>query len=175
MVVALLLSDPNKSLRYTDLSRVVHQCLYGVHSMWKALSILRFAISCEELASSTLPSRRLSAFDAHVGDCSCQTRAQMLWELVQSYYTPEKKNALDRAVTALQEIRIQAASLLQEIEENHGRQRIPTLRALRTLLSVWQRIGFTRFLDLFYGPSDSPTGGTPQTTTTRDASKCILQ
>ncbi|KAG2098961.1 uncharacterized protein F5147DRAFT_712981 [Suillus discolor] len=168
MVIALLLSDANKPLRYADLSRVALQCLYATHSMWKALSILQSAISCRELetpTSFTPPSRLLSAFDAHVGDCSCQTRAQMLWELVQFYNIPEKKNALDRAITMLQELRIQAALLLQEIELSHGKPRIPTLDALRTHLSVWQRIGFTRFLNHFSGPSDSPPeiGGAPQT------------
>ncbi|KAG1854774.1 hypothetical protein C8R48DRAFT_807489 [Suillus tomentosus] len=119
----------------------------------------------ETPTSSTPPSRLLSAFDAHVGDCSCQTRAQMLWELVQCYNIPEKKNALDRAITMLQELRIQATLLLQEIELSQGKPRIPTLDALRTHWSVWQRIGFTRFLNHFSGPSDSPpeTGGAPQT------------
>lgn len=174
MVIALLLSDANKPLRYADLSRVGLQCLYAAHSMWKALSILQSAILCRELetlstTSSTLPSRLLSAFDAHVGDCSCQTRAQMLWELVQFYGIPEKQDTLDRAIIMLQELRIQAALLLQEIEQSHGKPRIPTLDALRTHLSVWQRIGFTRFLNLFSGPSDSPPGtGVPQATVAGD-------
>ncbi|KAG2142838.1 uncharacterized protein EDB93DRAFT_1156652 [Suillus bovinus] len=171
MVIALLLSDANKPLRYADLNRVALQCLYAAHSMWKALSILQSAISCRELEtpSSTLPSRLLSAFDAHVGDCSCHTRAQMLWELVQLYNMPEKKDALDHAITMLQELRIQAALLLQEIEQSYGKPRIPTLDALRTHLSVWQRIGFTRFLNLFSGPSDSPPGtGVLQTTAAED-------
>jgi hypothetical protein len=182
MVIALLLSDANKPLRYKDLGRVALQCLHGVHSMWKALSILQSVIPCGGLetpstTSSTLPSRLLSAFDAHVGDCACPTRAQMLWELVQFYNIPEKKDALKRAVTMLQEIRIQAALLLQEIEQSYGKPRTPGLDALQTHLSVWQRIGFTRFLDLFYGRSDSPSGtSVPQTTAAGDvlASKCIL-
>lgn len=142
--------------------------------MWKALSTLQSAILCRELeipstTSSAPPSRLLSAFDAHVGDCSCQTRAQMLLELVQFYSIPEKKDALDRAITMLQELRIQAALLLQEVERSHGKPRIPTLDALRTHLSVWQRIGFTRFLNLFSGPSDSPPGtGALQSTTAGD-------
>jgi hypothetical protein len=159
MVIALLLSDANKPLRYADLSRVALQCLYGAHSMWKALSILQSAIPCGELGiPSTTSSRILSAFDAHVGDCSCQTRAQMLWELVQFSNKQEKKNDLERAIKMLQEIRIQAALLLQEIEQSHGKPRIPGLDALKTHLGVWQRIGFTNFLDLFDTPSDSSLG-----------------
>jgi len=181
MVIALLLSDANKPIRYKDLSRVALQCLYGTHSMWKALSILQSAISCGELEtpSSTLsapPSRLLTAFDAHVGDCSCQTRAQMIWELVHFYNIPEKKDALNRAITMLQELRIQATLLLQEIQQSHGKPRNPTLDAVKTHLSVWQHIGFTRFLDLFHRSSDSPSGiSAPQTTTTGVvlASKCI--
>ncbi|KAG2117199.1 uncharacterized protein F5147DRAFT_671705 [Suillus discolor] len=173
MVIALLLSDVNKPVRYADLSRVAFQCLCATHSMWKALSILRSAISYRELetpTSFTPPSQLLSAFDAHVGDCSCQTRAQMLWELVQFYNIPEKKDALDRAITMLQELRIQATLLLQEIELSCGKPRIPTLDALGTHLSVWQRIGFTRFLDHFSGPSDFPPerGGAPQTAAAGD-------
>jgi hypothetical protein len=40
-VIALLLSDTNKLLRHQDLGRVAVKCLHGVHSMWKALSILQ--------------------------------------------------------------------------------------------------------------------------------------
>lgn len=102
----------------------------------------------------------------------------MLWELVQFYNIPEKKNALDHAITTLQELRIQATLLLQEIELSQGKPRIPTLNALRTHLSVWQRISFMHFLNHFSGPSDSPpeTGGAPQTGAAGDVlvSKCIL-
>ncbi|KAG1815838.1 hypothetical protein EV424DRAFT_1348394 [Suillus variegatus] len=94
----------------------------------------------------------------------------MLWELVQFYNIPERKNALDRAITMLQELRIQTTLLLQEIELSQGKPRIPTLDALRTHLSVWQRIGFMHFLNHFSGPSDSlsETGGVPQTGTAED-------
>lgn len=141
--------------------------------MWKALSIFQSAMKGLETPSTilltTLPSRLLSAFDAHVGDCSCQTRAQMLWELVQFYNTPEKGDTLKRAVTLLQEIRIQAALLLQEIEQSRGKRRTPALDALKTHLSIWQRIGFTQFLDVFYRPSGSPfVASALQVTATRD-------
>jgi hypothetical protein len=160
MVVALLLSDANKPLRYKDLRRVTLQCLHGVHSMWKALSILQSAVSDGELGpsttSSTSPTRFLSAFDAHVGDCACHTRAQMLWELVHFYNIPERRDALGNAIAMLQEIRIQAASLLHLIDQSGGKARIRELDALKTYGSVWKHISFTRFLDIFYGAFSPP-------------------
>ncbi len=63
MVVALLLSDDDKPLRYKDLRRVALQCLHGVHSMWKALSIVQSAVSgggeLEPLMTSAASSTRV--------------------------------------------------------------------------------------------------------------------
>lgn len=135
--------------------------------MWKALSILHSAVTGEGLDSpttSTSPIRSLSSFDAHVGDCACHTRAQMLWELVHFYSIPKKQDDIKHAITMLQEIRIQAASLLRLIE---SKSRIPELNALTTYGSVWNRIGFTRFLDLFYGTTGSPL-------TTSEDLQCML-
>ncbi|KAJ3552596.1 hypothetical protein NP233_g12843 [Leucocoprinus birnbaumii] len=179
MVIALLLSDAKKPLRYQDLGRVALQCLQGVHSMWKALAILHSALpSSRELkiparaqCSDAAPSPRiLSALDPHVADSGCQTRAQMLWDLVQIYSLPDKRYSLERAMAMLEEIRLEAAKLVREIEENRGKPRSTSLFTLNTHMSVWQRIGFAQFQELFSESEDDSSGAsTPDSTSTNEA------
>jgi hypothetical protein len=77
----------------------------------------------------------------------------MLWELIQTYSKPEKKDALKHAVTMLEAVRIQTASFLLEVEQSNGKPRVSVLDALKTHSDVWQRIGFMCLLDFFDGHS----------------------
>lgn len=150
MVLPLLLSDPNTVLRYGDLGRTVLQCLHVVHFMERALSVFHGALVYGSLEDSPPPLRQsLSAFDAHVGDCACQTRAQMFWDLVTLYDKVENRAILLYAITRLEEIRINAALLLEEIELSHGKPpRNPNLSVLVNHMAIWERIGFHLFLGL---------------------------
>lgn len=152
MVLPLLLSDPSTVLRYRDLGRMVLQCLHVIHSMERALSIFHDALmhgDLEDFSPSSASSlQSLSAFDAHVGDCACQTRAQMFWDLVILYRTAENKAVLRSAIARLKEIKISTTLLLEEIELSHGKPRNPNLTVLVNHMAIWKRIGFHSFLNL---------------------------
>jgi len=112
--------------------------------------------------SESQPSQLLSAFDAHVGDCACQTRVQMLWDIFTLYSTPENKPIVTRALDLLKQVHINTALLLWEIQQSHGKPRTPKLVKLSTHLAIWDRIHFTSFLDLVADTSCGrvPTSGT---------------
>jgi len=152
MVLPLLLSDPSTVLRYGDLRRTVLQCLHVIHSMERALSIFHRALVHGDLEDFSPPPvsplQSLSAFDAHVGDCACQTRAQMFWDLVMLYRTAKNKAILRFAMARLKEIKINTVLLLEEIELSHGKPRNPNLTVLVNHMAIWKRIGFHSFLDL---------------------------
>jgi catabolite regulation protein CreA len=150
MVVALILSDAQKAVRYKDLGRTVLQCLHGVHYMESTLRIFQSAASYGSLqaSASSTPSQILAIFDPHVRDCACHVRAQMLSELTRLYGAPEKQDLLSFAIACLGEVRKEAAILLREIEGNAGKPRTPELNSLKTCSDVWKHIGFLRFLDL---------------------------
>ncbi|KIK58207.1 hypothetical protein GYMLUDRAFT_74990 [Collybiopsis luxurians FD-317 M1] len=118
--------------------------------MERALSVFHGALVYGSLGDSSLPLplQSLSAFDAHVGDCACQTRAQMFWELVVLYRTEENKAILKSAIARVKKIRVNAALLLEEIELHHGKSRNPNLSALVSHMAIWERIGFHSFLNL---------------------------
>jgi hypothetical protein len=120
--------------------------------MERALSVFHDALVHGDLADFSPPPasplRSLSAFDAHVGDCACQTRAQMFWDLVMLYRTAENKAVLRFAMARLKEIKINTALLFEEIELSHGKPRNPNLTVLVNHMAIWKRIGFHSFLDL---------------------------
>lgn len=153
MVLALLLSDPNTPVRYSELGRVVLQCLHVIHSMEQALTIFDSALKYSDLEGSSdspkePPSQLLAAFDAHVGDCACQTRVQMLWELVKLYSLQDNADIFTSATTLLKELKVNAVVLLEEIKISHGKPRNPKLSGLSNHLAIWDRIRFTSFLEL---------------------------
>jgi len=152
MVLPLLLSDPSTVLRYGDLGRTVLQCLHVIHSMERALSVFHRALAHDDLEDFSPPPvsplQSLSAFDAHVGDCACQTRAQMFWDLVMLYRTAKNKAVLRCAMARLKEIKINTVLLLEEFELSHGKPRNPNLTVLKNHMAIWKRIGFHSFLDL---------------------------
>jgi len=170
MVLPLLLSDPSTVLRYGDLGRVVLQCLHIIHSMERALSVFHSALVHDDHEDFSpppaLPLQSLSAFDAHVGDCACQTRAQMFWDLVMLYRTAENKAVIRFAMGRLKEIKINTVLLLEEVELSHGKPRNPNLTILVNHMAIWKRIGFHSFLDLAEtvpasNESTEPTGMHP--------------
>lgn len=149
MVLPLLLSDPSTVLRYGDLGRTSLHCLHVVHSMERALSIFFEALTYGDMETqATPPLLSLSAFDAHVGDCACQTRAQMFWDLVALYRKQENRQILADAISSLKKIKVNTAELLEEIELSHGKPRNPKLMLLVNHMAIWERIGFHAFLDL---------------------------
>ncbi|KAH9478538.1 putative cyclodipeptide synthase PUL1 [Psilocybe cubensis] len=151
MVLPLLLSDPSTSLRYGDIGKTVLHCLHVIHSMERAMSIFLEAVTYESLRlddCSPPPTFSFSAFDAHVGDCACQTRAQMFWDLFSLYKVEENKRALANAITVLKSVKSNTVKLLEEIELNRAKPRSPSLMTLTTHQAVWKRIGFLSFLDL---------------------------
>lgn len=158
MVLPLLLSDPSTVLRYGDLGRTVLHCLHVVHSMERALSIFFEALTYVDCDNETTPpSCSLSSFDAHVGDCACQTRAQMFWDLFTFYRKQENKQILSDAITELRSIKASTALLLEEIELSHGKPRNPKLILLVNHMAVWERIGFHAFLELAVKVPEEPT------------------
>lgn len=169
MVLALLLSSPSTPVRYRDLGRTVLQCLHVLHSIERALSIFHTALiygDHDSLSSSEARSSQLlSAFDAHVGDCACQTRVQMLWDVVTLYSVPEKKLLVGRALDLLKQVQINTASLLWEIQQSRGKPRNSKFNHLTTHLAIWDSIHFTSFLDLVAdtcsrrGPASDPLLG----------------
>ena len=152
MVLALLLADPNTPVRYGELGRTALQCLHAIHSMEQALAIFHSACMYSDpdglAVSPKSPPQLLAAFDAHVADCACQTRALMLSELVKLYSLPDNIETLRRAVSLLKELKVDAVVLLEEIEMSCGKPRNPKLNNLATHLAIWERIRFTSFLDL---------------------------
>ena len=165
MVLPLLLSDQNTPVRYRDLGRTVLQCLHVVHSMERALSIFHSALTYGDFEGSLPPPgsplHLLSSFDAHVGDCACQARAQMLWELVALYSTPDNKCILESTITLLEQLRVNAALLLREVEQSYGKSRNPKLNDLVTHLAIRDRIYFTSFLTFAASRSSVPASGAP--------------
>ncbi|KAH9483425.1 putative cyclodipeptide synthase PUL1 [Psilocybe cubensis] len=161
MVLPLLLSDPSTGLRYGDLGRTVLHFLHVVHSMERATSIFLEAVSYESRLdeSDTPPTSSLSSFDAHVGDCACQTRAQMFWDLFSFYKKEENRSVLANAVAVLKSVKANTAKLLEEIELNRAKPRCPSLMTLVTHQAVWERIGFLSFLDLSH--KDTEERGKP--------------
>ncbi|KAF9523917.1 hypothetical protein CPB83DRAFT_862130 [Crepidotus variabilis] len=152
MSLPIFLSYSATALRYGDLGRTVLQCLHDIHSMERALSIFQSALAYGNLENvsplTTSPLQSLSSFDAHVGDCACQTRAQMLWDLVMFYRKADNNLILSFAIGRLKKIKLNTALLLEEIELNHGKPRHPSLSVLVNYNAIWERIDFNSFLDL---------------------------
>ena len=150
MVLAFLLSDPSTPVRYRDLGRTVLQCLHEIHSIERALSVFHSALIYGDFDSfpESRTAQLLSAFDAHVGDCACQTRVQMLWEIVALYTNPENKLIVKRALDLLKQVQVNTVSLLLEIQQSHGKPRNPKLNDLGTHLAIWDRVNFSSILDI---------------------------
>ncbi|TFK20748.1 hypothetical protein FA15DRAFT_707821 [Coprinopsis marcescibilis] len=168
MVLALLLSDASKPVCYRDLDRVVFQCLLGAHSMWKALSIFHQSVRAGCAPSKDHIQSPLSAFDAHIGDCACQVRSQMIWELIEAYREPTREEILQRAIETLAKVRAQAAFLLHEVVQGHGKGRKlrpAHLDALTTNQQVWRQIGFVELFNFTGKVSPTLQSGLDQTAT----------
>lgn len=147
MAVVLLLNHAHKQVRQQDIGRTILQCLHGLHSIETALSVFHSITS--ELYSDIQPSSDVvGAFDAHVGDCACHMRAQMLWEVISHFRTSKNAFFLERAITLLNELKAKAALLLQRIGKMNGNARALGLGSKTTVSDILQHIGFGEFLAL---------------------------
>lgn len=146
MATTLLFSKVDKQVRCQDVGRTVLQCLHGIHATEIALSIFHFMLSNpsnDTLSSSPI----IGAFDAHVGDCACHTRAQMLWDLIEHFRTsPILTESIAGAIALLSEIKVKTAKLLQVITIKNGNIRPLGFGSVVTMLDIFDHIGFTEFL-----------------------------
>lgn len=159
-MATLLLARPSKESRGKDLKRTLLHLLHGLHSIENALRcfILPFS-SHESLLATPGHPNILADFDAHVGDTACHMRAQMIWE-VSEYYKPCQRRAwVDLALIALSQVKMQTISLMLALHGKRGYMRALGFGSIVTYGQIFDRIGWTAFLDILERNSTIPMFG----------------
>ncbi|CAF1439586.1 unnamed protein product, partial [Adineta steineri] len=85
----------------------------------------------------------LAEFDAHVGDCSCHLRAQMLLSLTCYYRESKRREWIHDAIEALKNIKNNIITMYSDIHRAHGVVRSLGFSSLISLDDLFDRIGCT--------------------------------
>jgi hypothetical protein len=83
----------------------------------------------------------LAEFDAHVGDCSCQLRAQMLLSLTWYYRQSKRREWIGDAVSVLKNIKRNIVTMYSDIHRAHGDLRLLGFSSLISLDDLFDRVG----------------------------------
>ncbi|KAH7921637.1 hypothetical protein BV22DRAFT_1132105 [Leucogyrophana mollusca] len=147
MAATILFSSLDKLVPVNELPSIVVKYLHGMHAIESALSTFLSAVNSRDIDVSR---DVLGVFDAHVGDCSCHMRAQMLWELMEYARTPGNVEWMEQVGDAIRDSTNKAVDLLANIRARKGRLRGLGLSPACTLTEarVFDKIEGDKFMAL---------------------------
>jgi hypothetical protein len=136
-MATILLRLDDKNIRHTEVSKILVRLLYGVHDLETAL--VRF----DTIYSGELEKTHeiMAEFDAHVGDCGCHLRAQMLWDLTEHYRDAKRREWIGHTVKILRDIKKKIVVLYSDIRRVNGNIRLLGFSSPTPLFDLFDRIG----------------------------------
>ncbi|EGN93941.1 hypothetical protein SERLA73DRAFT_78324 [Serpula lacrymans var. lacrymans S7.3] len=167
MAATILFSNLGKLVPVNELPSIVIKYIHGMHAIEMALTTLLSAAGTQSVEGS---SEYLGVFDAHVGDCSCHMRAQMLWELMEYARTPGNVEWMELVVDAVRDSTDKAVVLLANIRARKGRLRGLDLSPASTLTEarVFDKIDGDKFMALLDDTSTSTSDYSDESLATPD-------
>ena len=136
-MVSILLSSDDKKIKYGDLSKTLIRLLYGVHDLHVALGQFDTTYSGEVSETDDM----LAEFDAHIGDCGCQLRAQMLWRLTEHFREPKSREWIHNAIPILEDIKNKIVAMYCDIRRLKGDNQLAGFSSSIPLVDIFDRIG----------------------------------
>lgn len=151
MSTTLLLTSPGSQFKGHELGKNTLHCLHGLQNL--IISLSKFLNVLTGRLEHPLNADILGDFDAHVGDCACHMRAQMLWEMIQHFKPPEKHQWIEQAVISLKEAQRKGFELLREFKQKKGHFRGMGFGLMISYRELFDRIGFTESLAIITSSS----------------------
>ena len=159
-MATLLLASPSKETRGQDLKRTLLHILHGLQAIEDALETFSLAFSPHDVLLSDPEHKDILAdFDAHVGDTACHMRAQMIWEVYQYYRDPQSRVWIDEALIALGQVKTDTVTLMVALHKKNGYMRALGFGSRVRYGQIFDRIGWSSFVDMFEGRIDSHRWG----------------
>lgn len=173
MASTILFSNLNRTVPVNELPATVIKFLHGLHAIDTALSIFLSAVNSDNVDGTD---DFLAIFDAHVGDCSCHMRAQMLWELLEHARAPGNNEWMRQMVVSVQKSTSEAVLLLENIRARKGRLRGLDLGPVSTLTEarIFDKIDGDKFMALLDDTSTNSTSSNDYLATPEDNPPSVL-
>ena len=132
------------------MKRTLLHIIHGLQAVEGALETFSLAYSPHDILLSDPEHKDILAdFDAHVGDTACHMRAQMIWEVYQHYREPESRTWIDEALIALAQVKADTIALMVALHKKNGYMRALGFGSRVTYGQVFDRIGWSSFVDMF--------------------------
>lgn len=156
MAAIILFSNLHKTVPVNELPSTVIKFLHGLYAIDTAVSIFLSAVNRNNVDGDD---DFLAIYDAHVGDCSCHMRAQMLWELLEFTRGSGDHEWMTQVVIAVRASISKAVVLLENIRARKGRLRGLDLGPVDTLTEarIFDKIDGDKFMALLDDTSTTST------------------
>lgn len=149
-MATLLLSRPEKTTRGQDLRRTLLHLLHGLQAIQNALTTLALPFSSHSnLLSISGHVDILAQFDAHAGDTACHMRAQMIWQVYEYYKLAERREWIILALEGLAVVKAETIALMVALHKKNGYMRALGFGSIISFGQLFDRVGWTEFLDSF--------------------------
>lgn len=149
MSVILLAKLDKQIAGAKDLERVALRCLHATQVIEGALVTFISAMSDTTPRAGSCADI-MGVFDAHVGDCACHIRAQMLWELV-GHCRLVGYEWMCRAILGLRGAKVEILSLLSSIRQHQNLHR----GSISTYGDLFRHVGISTLLSIPEGRDES--------------------
>ncbi len=148
-MATILLESTDKIIKSTELCKTLTKLLYGTHNLEMALTQFNAVCSGTIVGIDDM----MLEFDAHVGDCGCHLRAQMLLSLTGYYSDPTRRQWIDSVIEVLRNINQKIIALYRGIRRLSGDLRLLGFSSSISLVDLFDRIDCTSLFAILDGHS----------------------
>ncbi|CAF1302275.1 unnamed protein product [Adineta ricciae] len=136
-MVSILLGSDDKIVKCSDVSKTLIRLLYGVHDLGVALVRFDTSYSSQVIGMDDM----LAEFDGHIGDCGCQLRAQMLWNITEHYREAKSREWIANIVQTLEHIKNRIITMYCDIRRLKTNKQSLGFPPSIQLADIFERIG----------------------------------
>lgn len=138
-MTTIFVEPAGKNIKSTELCKTLTKLLYSTRNLEMAL--VQFNTICSEEVKGS--DDMILKFDAHVGDCGCHLRAQMLLCLIEYYHDAAKRQFISDVIQILHVIEQNILVLYRDIGRLSGDLRLLGFSSSISLVHLFDRIGCT--------------------------------